>query len=195
MFTISLKSYEICSFILVGHHKWNPFTFYDFRSTNELNIDQCLCTVCGKKCNPQFYWINIIDNYTLCVWCALVTLPMCFVSESITTGQDWFNPNLEIFYGCRIVTRIHTWNLGHMIGKQIECALSSIRDLILVPKKNVSTRERFSAKFLTVCILIDYFLITILNLIQNRHIWQTGNSEDLFMNTKIICGYLISKIK
>ena len=46
-------------FIYVTRSSYNwihPFIFYDFRSTNELNIDQYFCTVCGKKCNPQFYW-------------------------------------------------------------------------------------------------------------------------------------------
>jgi len=49
----------------------NPFIFYDFLSTRELKIDQYVCTVCGKKCNPQFYWVNIIDNYIVCIWGAL----------------------------------------------------------------------------------------------------------------------------
>jgi len=68
MFTFLVKSYQICSFILDGHHRMESIYF---RSTNKLNIDRYFCTVCGKKCNLQFYWFNVIDNYIVCVWGAL----------------------------------------------------------------------------------------------------------------------------
>jgi len=68
MFTIWLKNYEICKTVII---QWHPFIFYDFRSTNELNIDQYFCADCGKKCKLRFYWFNIIDNNFVCVWGAL----------------------------------------------------------------------------------------------------------------------------
>ena len=66
MFTIWLKSYKICS----GRSAYNGIHSFSMIvwSTNELNNDQCFCTICGKQCNPLLYWVNIIDNYIVCVW-------------------------------------------------------------------------------------------------------------------------------
>ena len=70
MFTICLKSYEMCSFILDGHHTMESI-FYDFRSTNDLNIYQYFLQIVARNVTLNFIE-SILLRTILCVYGGLI---------------------------------------------------------------------------------------------------------------------------
>jgi len=71
MFTIWLKVTKFVHLFKSVIIQWNPFIFYDFLSTNELNIDQYFLQFVANNVTLNFIesiLLTIIDNYIVCVW-------------------------------------------------------------------------------------------------------------------------------
>ena len=75
--------------------QWNSLIFYNFRSTNELNIYQYFCLVCGQ--NIYIVSFNIIGYYIVCmgalVYCIIVILLPKYLSIFINFHDYFYNYN------------------------------------------------------------------------------------------------------
>ena len=78
MFTIWLKCYEICLFILVGHHTLKSIHLLWFQSTKNPKYWSIFLYSLCQKINRKCYWVNIIDIFIIHYFTNTCMYDSCF---------------------------------------------------------------------------------------------------------------------